>query len=257
VLRIIIIASGKEYQNAAALAASTFAVHVRSPRSISVLLPASEEASVFLTRHSREFGYVIERFPFIAKHAVYFTSQLKCQAFAWQTARLGQKEVALFADADTCCLKPIRLPISVNKKILSGRIGLVPDIADRHFRDPSATCYLAPEERSIYVNSGIIFASGQAQAFFARIRNLSEESRFLCGPLHDQKVINFALGKHFPGLLLPLDRKFNTIGTVCPETVIAHFAGGAGYLAQQERRHHHERMCLTVLSAWKRPSVSG
>jgi hypothetical protein len=78
-------------------------------------------------------------------------------------------------------------------------------------------------------------------------QNLSDEPLFLTGPFNDQKVINFALGKHFPGLLVPLDRKLNTMGPVCQKTVIAHFAGGAGNLAQHKRRHDHEQMCVTVL----------
>jgi len=246
-LKILIVASGKEYQHAAALAASTFAVHLQPDGSVSVMLPNKEGSSPLLRHCSKDYSFAIERFPFTAKHPEKFTSQLKCQAYAWRISKLGPNEVALFADADTCCLKPIRLPTSVMLEIQSGRIGLVPDVENLHFLDPSVPWYLAPEEQSVYVNSGVIFASREARAFFERVQNFSDEPRFLTGPFNDQKIINYALGKHFPGLLVPLDRRFNTIREVSEETVIAHFAGGAGYLAQQERRHEHEQMCLNVL----------
>src|SRR5580658_2458797 len=206
-LKIVIVASGKEYQHAAALAACTFAVHLPPNGSVSVLLPESEESSPILKHCSKDFSFAIEKFPFAAKHRNKFTSQLKCQTYAWQIRRLGQDDIALFADADTCCLKPIQLPVSVTIEIQSGRIGMVPDIKDRHFADPSVPWYLAPEERAIYVNSGVIFASREARAFFELVQNLSDELRFLAGPLNDQKIINYALGKHFPGLLVALERQ--------------------------------------------------
>ena len=246
-LKIIIVASGTAYHHAAALTASTYAVHLPPPGLVSVLLPDNEESSPLLRHCSKDFDFAIEQFPFTLKDRTKFTSQLKCQTFAWQIARLGADEIVLFADADTCCLKPIELPISAANEIQSGRVGLVPDIKDRHYLDPSGPWYLAPEERSVYVNSGVIFASKEARGFFERVQRLSDEPRFLTGPLNDQEVINYALGKHFPGLLVPLDKRFNTIGRICEETVIAHFAGGAGFLAQQWRRHDHEQLCMTVL----------
>jgi len=246
--KIIIIASGNAYQHAAALAASTFAVHLNAPGTVCVLLPDSEESSPLLKHCSKDFSFAVERFPFTAKYREKFTSQLKCQAYAWRTRGLGHNEIALFADADTCCLQPIQLPMSVTTEIMSGRVGMARDITDRHFTDPSVPWYLAPEERSMYVNSGVIFASNAAQVFFECVQHLSEQPRFLTGPLNDQKVINYALGKHFPGLLVSIERKFNTMGPVCAETVVAHFAGGAGHLARQKRRHDHEQMCLRVLS---------
>src|ERR1700734_1953099 len=44
-LKILIVASGKEYQHAAALAASTFAVHLPTDGSVSVMLPGKEGPS--------------------------------------------------------------------------------------------------------------------------------------------------------------------------------------------------------------------
>jgi len=235
------------YQHAAALAASTFGVQVASHGLVSVLLPEGEEPSGLLTHCSKEFRFAIEAFPFTAKSQQKFTSRLKCQAYAWQITKLDQDDLVLFADADTCCLKPIQLPTNVPVELQAGRVGLVPDIQDGHFLDPSVPWYLAPEERSVYVNSGVILASARARAFFECAQNLSFEPRFLIGPFHDQKVINYALGKHFPGLLLPLDRKLNNIGPVEGDTVIAHLAGGAGFLGLQQRRLDHEHMCLSVL----------
>ena len=107
--------------------------------------------------------------------------QLKCQAFAWQAARLSHEEIVLFADADTCCLKPVRLPLAARQEISFGGVGLVGDVRDHHFREPSHPCYLPPEERCVYVNSGIIFASRRALPFFECVRDFSGDSRFWVG----------------------------------------------------------------------------
>jgi len=254
-LRVIIIASGKEYQRAAAFAASTFTIHARVPDSVSVLIPSGEKKTSFLGRSSGKYGFLIEKFPFTAQRPEYFTSQLKCQALAWRVTHLERKEIALFTDADTCCLKPIRLSKDTRVEFMAGHIGLVPDIEDRHFKDSSVPWYLAPKERSVYVNSGVIFASRRAHSFFEHVRRLSEEPRFFSGPFNDQKVINFALGKYYPGLLVSMDRKFNSIGSMQKKTVIAHFAGGAGFLAQQRRRVDHEQMCKNVCLKILHPKI--
>jgi hypothetical protein len=243
-----------EYQDAAALAACTFVIHASFSGAVTVLLPSNEKPSALLTHSAKELGFIIETFPFKPNHKQSFTSQLKCHAYAWQIPKLGRKEIILLADADTCCLKRIELPLDVAREILRGRVALVPDIVDRHPQDPSLPWYLAPLERSVYVNSGVIFASVRARGFFESVRKFSNEPRFLTGPFEDQTLINFSLGRHYPSLLLPLDRRFNTIGPVCEQTEIAHFAGGAGLLARQERKNHHQQMCLSVLNARGHPA---
>ena len=246
-LRIVMIASGEEYQNAAALAASTYALHARSPAAVTVLLPAGEKITPLLADYSRKFGFGFECFPLRAEPHHHFIMQLKCQAFAWQTARLAREEIVLFADADTCCLKPIQLPASIKQEIYSGRVGLVADTGDCHFRNASHPCYLPPEERCPYVNSGIIFAAQRTLPFFDHVRDLSDDPRFWVGPFFDQKVINFALGKLFSKQLLLLDRPYNTLRTFDEHTIIAHHTGGAGRLGQQLRKQKHRDMCLELL----------
>ena len=166
-------------------------------------------------------------------------------------ARLKDGDIVLFADADTTCLKPIRLSPAAKNKILLGGVALAPDIIDRHFQDVSAPWYLAPRERGVYVNSGVIFASRKSSPFFEAILRLSAHPEFLEGPFQDQKVINFALGRHFPGQLVVLDKKYNAIRNLDKKTVIAHFAGGAGLLGGQKRRHSHLKFCSTLLNDQK------
>ena len=246
-LKVAVIASGRAYQKAAAWAASTFAVFLTHPSRVSVMLPANERIDPFLAKKADQFHFHLERFPFKTRSRKHFTTPLKCQAFEWQVANLKLKEIVLFADADTACLRPIRLPSRLRTGILAGKVGVAADIVDRHFTDPDAPWYLTPTERSVYVNSGVILASRRSLPFFRRVRQLSSEQRFLTGPFHDQKVINFAIGKYFHRKLLVLKKEFNSIGEVSEKTVIAHFAGGAGLLDRHPREANHRRLCAAVL----------
>jgi len=247
-LRIVIMASGADYQEAAAAAASTFMVQAADNSSVCVLLPENEPISRNLESRSQTYGFGLESFPFAPGTQTNLTLHLKCQAFVWKLAQLAPEEIALLADADTCCLKPIQLSPTARKQILRGRVGMVPDIVDRHFQDAKSPWYLAPNERSPYVNSGVIFAAATSLPFFAKVLRLSRQPRFLTGPFHDQKVINFAFGRHFPKLLLVMEDKFNTISESDRKTVIAHFAGGAGFLGQQSRAKDHLRKCSEALA---------
>jgi hypothetical protein len=246
-IKVVIIASGAAYQRAAAWAAGTFAIHSRNPENVSVLLPEREKVARVIVTNSQRFGFAVQRFPFFAKQDEHYTTKLKCAAFVWQMARIAPREIALFADADTCSLKPIRLAASDRQRIIAGKIGMSRDIVDRHFTDPSVPWYLTKKEQRPYVNSGIIFAGGKSLPFFECVRNLAMEPRFLTGPFNDQKVINFAIGKLSRKTLLVMDQRFNKIGTIEKDTIIAHFAGGAGLLHEHPRKDEHLSLCASVL----------
>ncbi len=236
VLRVVIIASGRDYQEAAAWAAPTFARFLPGPKNVSVLLPDQEMLIDSLARHSLKFGFQIERFPLRVTTDEMFTSRLKCQAFVFAVSLLHSQELLFLVDADTCCLKPLHVASEVEGEILRGKIGLAPDIEDRHFQKESNPWYLTPEERTTYVNSGVILAAATSLDLFKTFQELSEQPLFLHAPFHDQTVINFELGKHFRSRLVLLDPIYNGIKPVLSSrTLIAHFAGGAGYLGSQAR----------------------
>jgi len=248
-LRVIIITSGREYQEAAAWAAPTFARHLRDPREVSVLLPEQEDVIDALAGHSLKFGFQIERFPLRAARDEMFTSRLKCQAFVFAVSCLNPHELLLLVDADTCCLKPLAVPTGIEDEILKGKIGLAPDIEDRHFQKETDPWYLVAEERTTYVNSGVILAGARSLDLFKTFQELSEQSLFLHGPFQDQKVINFALGKYFRNRLVLLDPVYNGINPVLStRTLIVHYAGGAGYLGSQARKAAHEEVCRGTLN---------
>jgi hypothetical protein len=246
----LITASGAAYQEAAAWAAATFAANASKQQRVSVLVPAKEPLTKLLSSQARKFGFDIARFSFRQISDEKYTSQLKCQAYAAAVSQLKDDDLVLFADADTCCLREITLPVRVLRAVLPGNVGMVRDIADRHFRSPQAPWYLAPAHRLIYVNSGVILASGRSLELFRKFLELSQRPEFLCGPFNDQKVINYALGMHFRERLVLMQRKHNWIGPpFAPSTVVAHYAGGAGWLGQQRRKAEHQAHCAEVIKS--------
>lgn len=248
-IRVAVIASGKDYQEAAAWAAPTYASQAVEPGDVCVLLPRRERLLPLLGRRARQFGFKLRRFPFRRIGQTKFTSQLKCQAFWFAVSQADAGELLFLVDADTFCRKPVRVARAIEREILSGKIGLVPDIEDRHFRDPGEPWYLAPEERTAYVNSGVILASHAALPMFKTFRALSRQPRFLQGPFNDQKVINFALGKFFRQNLLLLDRSYNAIGQPPSRAFfIGHCAGGAGLLGKHPRKQTHLSLCAALLA---------
>jgi hypothetical protein len=247
-LRVALLASGKDYQAAAAWAAATYAQHAGQPDAVSVFVPNREILLDVLKTNSQRFGFAVQRFPFRTVSEAKFTSQLKCQWFLFCVSRLRESELLFLVDADTYCLKPLRLLPELAVAISEGKIGLAPDIEDRHFRSPAQPWYLAPQARVTYVKSGVILASRKALPLFRRFRQLSEQPRFLHGPFNDQKVINFALGKYFRHNLVLLDTKYNGIRhPLASATVIGHCAGGAGRLGQSSRKSLHLNICTGLL----------
>jgi hypothetical protein len=247
-VRVAIIASGQPYQEAAAWAAATFGRYGAHANSVSVFLPENEMALDLLKIHSTKFGFSVKKFPFHPISEKKFTSQLKCQAYLFAVSQLREREPLFLVDADTCCFKPLTVPLELKSAIQSGKIGLVPDIADHHSQNPADPWYLTPQERLTYVNSGVILASRDSLRLFEVFRKLSEQEPFLRGPFNDQKIINFALGKYFRNKLLLLDKAYNNIGfEFSKKTIIGHFAGGAGHLGNQQRKHAHQAACAELL----------
>ena len=246
-LAITIIASGADYQRAVALAAATYAVHSSPVKSVTVLLPGVEKPLRVLRKYSKAFRFDVEHFPFAQRDARSKTTFLKCEAFVWKTARLREGDLALFADADTCCVKPIRMPTAARQRILAGAVGMSADVEDRHFNDPREPGYLYPHERATYVNSGVMFASRNSISFFRKVLDLAMEPRFQIGPYHDQKVINYGLGRHFRDRLVLMDTRYNSISAINQNAIIVHFAGGAGYFGRHPRSRLHARLCEDLL----------
>jgi hypothetical protein len=244
------IASGEDYQEAAAWAAPTYARQVARPARVSVLLPRGETPLPLLKAHARKFGFKIREFSFRPVGETKFTSQLKCQAFWFALFHSRPGEILFLVDADTYCLKPLKLSAGIQSAILGGKIGLAPDIEDRHFRSPADPWYLTPEERTTYVNSGVILASRASLDMFKTFRGLSRQPPFLQGPFNDQKVINFALGKYFRNKLLLLSEAYNAIDDrVSSATIIGHCPGGAGRLGSHPRKQVHLRICAGLLKS--------
>ena len=247
-MRVVIVASGEAYQQAAAFSARTYLT--KSPNvEVFVLVPEGEPISNELLDGHEKNGFNLERFPFRQISERKFTSQLKCQAFVHALSMAFKGELVALVDADTCCLQKILVPPEAAQRLKNGSIAMVPDIEDRHFTCPNDPWYLTENERLAYVNSGVILATATSLSMFRRFRSLSEQSRFLHGPFNDQKVINFALGKYFRDRLVMLEKKYNFIGPPFPTaTIIAHFAGGAGYLGQQRRKLLHESFCTDAIN---------
>jgi hypothetical protein len=249
-VHVAIIASGKDYQEAAAWAAPTYTRQVVRPDYVSVLLPRRERPSALLKTHAQKFGFKIRQFPFRPVGEAKFTSQLKCQAFCFALSESRNGEILFLVDADTYCVKPLTLSSDIQSAILGGKIGLAPDIEDRHFRAPTAPWYLNPEERTTYVNSGVILASRASLDMFKTFRKLSRQPPFLHGPFNDQKVINFSLGKHFRNRLLLLSEIYNAINNrTSSATIIGHCPGGAGRLGSHPRKQVHLGICAGLLNS--------
>jgi hypothetical protein len=249
-LRVTMIAAGRDYQEAAAWAAPTYVLHLEQPDAVTVLLPAQERICRLLRAHSEEFGFGIEKFAFTQVSPAKFTSQLKCQGFYHAVSGMNEEDVLFLVDADTYCAKPLTLKPTTKSAILAGKIGLVQDVRDNHSRNRADPWYLTNEERKTYVNSGVILCSRSAAGLFKVFKRLSGTPRFLRGPFNDQKVINFALGKYFGDKLVLLDKIYNGMrGFRSRDTAIGHCAGGAGRIAEgeAERKREHKFLCGQIL----------
>jgi hypothetical protein len=245
-IRVVIIASGPVYQDAAALSASTFALVGRLETT--VLLPLEEQPTELLAKQKLAAGFEIKKFPLKLVSDRKFTSQLKCQGYFAALHAARNDEILLFADADTVCLRPFLLPIRIKQMLFKGQIALVPDIANNHSKNPDDPWHLPINEQLTYVNSGVLIAAREALPLFERFVELSQQPAFLNGPFNDQKVINFALGKFFRSNLVLMNRRYNSIGRAFPNgTIIGHFAGGAGHLEHQRRRLLHHEACHLIL----------
>ena len=247
-LNIVIITSGRAYQQAAGRAAATYASLITVPHSIFVFIPESENQLTTLKAYSRRFRFSVESFPFVRVSERKFTSQLKCQGFLFALSAFRDDELVLFVDADTYCLKAIHFSKEIQTGIAGGKIGFVPDIKCRHCSRPEKPWYLQHNERATYVNSGVILTSSKSLDFFKKVAALSSEDAFLRGPFNDQKVINFALGRYFKDRLLLLDNVYNGMSKYrTAMTVIGHCAGGAGRFAGTVRNKLHKNICGQIM----------
>lgn len=245
-LHIAIIASGVQYQAAAALAAATYRVQMKESAVVSVYVPEEEALQTQLSQPSARYGFAVKRFSLKLVSQRKFTSQLKCQGFMRALLDLPEDRLLLIADADTYCLKPVRIDESVEAPLREGKIGLVPDVMDRHESNPDRPWFVPKEKRTRYVNSGVIFASKQARPLFEKFASLANDPTYLDGPFNDQNIINFALGQFFRDRLVLLEPRFNAMAKYLNvDSVIGHCAGGAGRIEQRCEKHRKE--CLRIL----------
>jgi hypothetical protein len=247
---ILIVASGVHYQEAAAWSAPTYSIFEDGTRT-TVLLPNAEAVAPILRQHASQYNLSIVHFPLSLISQEKYASQLKCQGFLHGLALSCDTDVILFADADTCCLRPPPISPAIVDELRAGRIGLVPDVADRHEKNSAVPWYLRPEEQRPYVNSGVILTSRKAFDVFSKFADLSAQPAFLQGPYHDQKVINYAIGKYFPDRLFLLERCFNGMKAYFDEdSVIWHCSGGVGKFGPNDRgrKAEHQRFCQRVLA---------
>ncbi len=167
-------------------------------------------------------------------------------------SQLADGELLFLVDADTHCAKPLVISPEVEDAILSGKIGLVPDITDRHCKITDRPWYLGPEERTIYVNSGVVLASRSSIPMFETFVELSQLPQFLGGPFNDQKVINFALGRYFWDKLIVQDKAYNGMRAYrSSSTIIGHCPGLAGRLGEEPRAAEHQALCANILRSVK------
>jgi hypothetical protein len=248
-LKIGLIACGDEYQTAAAWAAATYTRFLPNPSAVSIWVPKWERLKPRIQANAKRYGFQIRKFRLKLVSYLKFTSQLKCQGFLAAASELREDELLLLVDADTFCRRALSFSVEVLAVVQGGGIALAPDLIDRHIVNPKDPCYLAPEERVSYVNSGVILAGKKSLSMFRKFRELSERPRFLRGQFNDQKVINYALGKYFKGRLALLGREYNHMRDHAGSgALIGHCTGGAGCLSRQPRETVHRRICRALLS---------
>ncbi len=255
-LNIGIVCSGKEYQFAAGLAAATYRVQLGATGTVTIYSPAGEKTSEQLVHLSEKYAFQNRAFAFTEVSERKYTSQLKCQGFHEAVQNVADGELLLLVDADTYCRKPIRISAALCRQLLTGKLGMVRDVIERHEKQQKGWWYVEPERRLPYVNSGVIATSRRAARLFARFREMAMDPLFLSGPFNDQTIINVALAKEFPQALVLLDRCFNGMRTFLnDETVIGHCAGGAGKLAHSKRQRSHLECCAELLCEYEARTV--
>lgn len=250
-IRVAIIASGAEYQEAASWAAATYS-RVLGPNRVSVLLPSPEHPLSLLQAQASEHAFNIQEFPFTANREARFACQLKCQGFLFALTRLcGEGDTLFLVDSDTCMVSAPLIQSDTSSAIMAGAIGMVQDIKNHHRKYSAFSWYLRKREFLPYVNSGVIVTSRKSMDMFETFVRLSEQPHFLDGPFNDQAVINFALGRYFRNRLVLLDKCFNRISwSLIEHTTIGHFAGGIGAFGNHPRgrKTSHAAACRKLLS---------
>jgi hypothetical protein len=249
-LNITIIAAGKDYQNAAAWAAPTYVQNLSQPGVVDVLLSDQEKPLDILKEHSERFGFTIKTFPFAPQENVKYLMQLKCQAMHYAVSHLKPDELLFLADADTCCCRALTLDEWVQAEMFAGKIGLVPDLRDRHNDNLQEPWYLPRHKRDTYVNAGVILTAVYALDMFKLFLDFSKRTEFSNPPFGDQAIINFVLGEHHRGRLLLLSGDYNEMRRDLSITTkfIAHFPGGKRLRVLSSRLASHQKLCMQILS---------
>jgi hypothetical protein len=244
-ISVATVASGPTYQRAAGLAMATFRSRASDVGSLSVYVPNGELIDGDLRHLSIVYSFNIEKFDYTLVAKQKFVSQLKCQWFVIALRNSDRRNPILLVDADTYCRGELAFSAELCEAIKSGRVGMVPDVKDRHTENESRPWYVPVRDRPLYVNSGVILASSAALDVFEEAESLSRTRAFLRGPFNDQKVLNFVLGTRFQSRLLYLDKKYNGMRLFRNDsTIIGHCAGGAGLMNTGVRRTiNHERIC--------------
>jgi hypothetical protein len=221
---------------------------MREDARVYVLVPDHERILSRLKAVADHFKINIHPFPLepLPESSIYL--RLKCKGFLEGMKLLAADDLIYFVDADTYCNKPLNINANIKKQILSGKVGFVPDIKDRHSRNPLKAWYLEPHKRVRYVNSGVILASVRSLDVFETFHRLSINPAFIGGPFHDQLIINFALGAFFNERLVLLEKRFNNMESKYHHnTIIGHCAGGFGGYEHSGRYREHERICSGII----------
>jgi hypothetical protein len=254
-LNIALIAWKRAYQLVAAQAASTYAAVMRDEAAVNVYLPQGESAEPELLERAGEYDYGIRYFRGAGSHPEKLNyTRLKCLAFLGVVGDLEPGGLLLIVDADTYCIAPIAFGEGVQKQILQGRIGAVPDVQDRFVRNPASPLHVPVESGAVYVNAGVILAGRKSLDIFRRVANLATKKGYRSAPFHEQGILNYVLGAHFPDRVVYLGKEHNGMSQYFNrETVIGHCAGGVGGIDQRGslRRAKHARKCQAVLERYE------
>jgi hypothetical protein len=254
-LNIAISAWERGYQLAAAQAAATYAAVMGGDATVNVYLPQGEPAEPELLQRAGDYDYGIRNFRVAASNPAkqdYF--QLRCQAFLAVVGSLQPGQLLLIVDGDTYCIAPIAFSRGVQKQILQGKIGAVPDVKDSFIRDASSPLYIPVESGAVYVNVGVILASRRSLDIFKRVANLATKKQYRSGPYHEQCILNYVLGAQFHDRVVYLGKRYNGVGRYFNrDTIIGHRVGGVGGMNEPGSRRLavHERKCRKVLERYE------
>jgi hypothetical protein len=249
IYKVMMIVSGRDYQDMAAWAAPTYATLMDRPEHLSVLVPEPEPHNLFLQRHAHKFGFGLGSFrPTKAKHPKH-VGPLKCGAWVEAISRLNHNEILFLVDADTVLFHPLQLSKQLESRIAQGTIGMARCGLDSFEEDVENPWFIPVDQRVPRLNSGVIICSKASLDMFQTFLELSQQPHVLCAGLNDQLVMNYALSTKYSNRLVILDRCYNSLGLPkkwMVEPMIAHCAGGPN-ANTHSRWDWHRDECLKRL----------